>query len=190
MKNHELPTGPEGLTLELLNSVLRTQVPGATIDGFRVIDSHLWGSGEASSAGRVDIEVDYGEGSPLTLPNRLVAKIARIDPDDTPERRQSRGGLYANEVDVYTRFDPARLVEAPRVLGGTYDSTSHHFLLLLEDLRERDIRFANVTVPTDIGRMESLLDQLAKLHASYWNSAEFSTTLSWMEHHTRGRPSI
>jgi hypothetical protein len=183
----EFPTGPEGLTLELLNGVVQAQTPGAALAGFRVVDSHLWGSGEASSAGRVDIEVDYAPASPAGLPRRLVAKIARVDPDDTPSRRASRGGLYANEVDVYTRFDPARIVEAPRVLGGAYDPASHHFLLLLEDLRERGVTFANVTVPTSLERMRSLLSQLARLHARYWNSPELSGSLGWMEHHTRGR---
>lgn len=187
MTTDALPVGPEGLTLELLDTVLQAQVPGAALSTFRVLDAHLWGSGEASSAGRVDIEVEYTADSPPGLPRRLVAKIARIDPDDTPARRQSRGALYANEVDVYTRFDPARLVEAPRVLGGTYDPESHHFLLLLEDLRARGVSFANVTVPTSLERMQSLLEQLAKLHATYWNSAALSTSLAWMEHHTRGR---
>ncbi|MCB2076016.1 MAG: phosphotransferase [Novosphingobium sp.] len=183
----ELPTGPEGLELEMLSETLSSQVPGAALEAFRILDSHLWGSGDASSAGRIDIEVDYTPSSPEDLPRRIVAKIARVDPDDTPERRETRGGLYANEVNVYTRFDPARIVEAPRVLGGTYDPASHHFLLLLEDLRERDVAFANVTVPTSLDRMRSLLSQLAKLHALYWNSPELGTSLGWMEHHTRGR---
>ena len=183
----ELPTGPEGLTTDLVARLVAEQVPGARVSGMEIIDSHLWGSGEASSAGRIDIAVDYAAGSPEGLPRRLIAKIARVDPDDTPSRRESRGGLYATEVMVYTRFDPARLVEAPRVLGGTYDPVSHHFVLLLEDLRERGVRFANGTVPTSLERMRSLLAQLAKLHAQFWNSPALDGELAWMEHHTRGR---
>ena len=53
----ELPTGPEGLELEMLSETLSSQVPGAALEAFRVVDSHLWGSGDASSAGRIDIEV-------------------------------------------------------------------------------------------------------------------------------------
>ena len=158
----ELPTGPEGLELEMLSETLSSQVPGAALEAFRILDSHLWGSGDASSAGRIDIEVDYTPSSPEDLPRRIVAKIARVDPDDTPERRETRGGLYANEVNVYTRFDPARIVEAPRVLGGTYDPASHHFLLLLEDLRERDV----AQVGLSLGRDDRLFERAAGVGGS------------------------
>lgn len=184
---HEMPTGPEGLTLDLLNAVIGAQLPGAALAAYDVADAHMWGSGEASSASRIDLGVTWADDAPAGLPRRVVAKIARIDPEDTPSRRAGRGGLYANEVNVYTRFRPHELVESPLTLGGAYDGQSHHFLLLMEDLRERGVTFANVTIPTSLGRMRSLLAQLATLHARYWNSPELGTSLGWMEHHTRGR---
>ena len=187
MTQFEMPTGPEDLSVDMLDQVVKAQIPGAGVAGFRVVNEHLWGSGEASSASRVDVQLDYTAGSPADLPRDVIVKIARIDPDDNPVRRESRGGLYSNEVNIYTRFDPARIVESPRVLGGSYDPESHHFVLLLEDLRSRGVSFANVTVPTELERMYSLLEQLATLHARYWNSDELSGSLSWMEHHTRGR---
>ena len=183
----DMPTGPEGLSLDLLNAVLAQQGEGVSLSSFAVRDAHLWGSGDASSASRIDIAVDYAAPAPEGLPQNLVVKIARIDPDDNPTRRASRGGLYANEVNIYTRFRPWEVVEAPRVLGGTYDPVSHHFMLVMEDLRDRGVEFANVLMPTSLGRMRTLLTELAKLHARYWNSPALDGDLGWMETHLRGR---
>lgn len=183
----KLPIDPEELTLDLLNAVIGQQVPGAALSRFTLLESHVWGGGQASSAGRMVIDPVYTPASPAGLPRHIVVKVARIDPEDTPLRSQSRGSLYSNEVNIYTRFNPAAFLEAPVTLGGAYDPVTHRFMLLLEDLRDRDASFPNVLVPTSVERMRSLLDQLAILHARYWNSPELGGSLAWMERHTSGR---
>lgn len=182
----ELPTTSEDLSLELLNSVIGEQNPELLLSDYTVTEMHQWGSGLASSAGRIVIAPTYAQASETPRPRHIVLKVARIDPMNTPARRRSRGALYANEVNVYTRLKPEALVESPLCLGGVYDAETHSFLLMLEDLRDRDVSFANVTVPTSLDRLRSLLEQLAILHAHYWNSPQLQTSLSWMEAHTRG----
>lgn len=73
------------------------------------------------------------------------------------------------------------------MLGGAYDPETNAMLLILEDLRDHGATFASVTVPTSLARMRSILDQLAVLHARYWNSPKLGRELAWMEAHTRGR---
>jgi thiamine kinase-like enzyme len=169
--------------------MIAAQTPGVELADFAVLETHIWGSGQVSSAGRIVIEPAYAAGSPADLPRRLVLKVAKTAPDspDRPNPTAGAGGtLYQNEVNIYRRLVPASFLEAPRVFGGIHDRASNSLLLVMEDLRDRDATFANVTVPVSLRQLESLLDQLAMLHARYWNSPELKGSLGWMETHLKG----
>lgn len=182
-----LPTDPQDLTVDHLNAALAAQSPGVALSGYEVIETHLWGGGQASSAGRIVIAPTYAASAPADLPRRLILKVAKTDPSsDDPKQVRGTGALYRNEVNVYTRLRPSTFLEAPAVLGGVYDPETTTFLLLMEDLRDRGASFGAVTTPVPLETVRSLLDQLAILHARYWNSPDFSGSLGWMEAHTRG----
>ena len=190
MTSTPLPTNPEDLTIEVLNDLLAKESPGVALADFKVTESHVWGGGNASSAGRIVIEPTYLQPSATGLPRHIVLKVARAVADDpgTPNLVAGAGGaLYENEVAVYRNLRPSAFLEAPMTLGGAHDRSTNALLLLMEDLRDRGAEFASVTIPTTLERMRSLLDQLATLHARYWNSPELESSLVWMEAHTRGR---
>jgi hypothetical protein len=185
-----LPTDPGDLTLDILNQVIAAENPRVTLTAFEVAESHVWGGGNASSAGRCVLVPTYAEASGPGLPRKLVIKVARGGADDprTPNPVAGAGGaLYHNEVEVYRRLRPSDFLEAPATLGGAYDPSSNALMLVMEDLREREASFASVKVPTGLARMRSLLDQLAILHARFWQGPELERSLAWMESHTRGR---
>ncbi|MEO6716126.1 MAG: phosphotransferase [Novosphingobium sp.] len=189
MIKRKLPTAPEELTVDILNDVIADFTPDVVLTGFDVMEKHVWGSGTASSAGRVVIEPVYGETGSSQLPRRIVVKVANSlagDPTTPDPIAGAHGALYRNEVAIYRELRPNEFLEAPRALGGAYDETSNSLMLLLEDLRDRGVTFASVTTPTSLDRMRSLLDQLATLHAKYWNHPEHGGSLDWMEAHTRG----
>lgn len=182
-----LPTDPQDLTVDHLNALLAAQSPGVALTDFTVTETHLWGGGQASSAGRMVIAPIYAGPAAAKLPRRLVIKVAKTDPSsDDPKQVRGTGALYRNEVNVYTRLRPSSFLEAPAVLGGAYDPQTATFLLLMEDLRDRGATFGAVTTPVPLNTVRSLLDQLASLHARYWGSPDFDDGLSWMEAHTRG----
>ena len=187
MAETRLPTDPQDLTVDHLNAVLTAQSPGVALAGFTVTETHLWGGGQASSAGRMVIAPTYAASAPAGLPPRLVVKVAKTDPNsDDPKAVRGTGALYRNEVNAYTRIRPSTFLEAPAVLGGVYDADTATFLLVMEDLRDRGATFGAVTRPVPLETVRSLLDQLASLHARYWMSPDFADGLSWMEAHTRG----
>lgn len=180
-----LPTDPADLALDILNRHL--DAGGARMTGFAVTEAHAWGGGEASSAGRICIEAEW-DAAGAALPRRVVLKVARCDPADPhlPERVAGAGGaLYSNELAIYRHVQPARFLEAPLFLGGAFDAGSNALLLMLEDLRGRGATFPHVTVPTSQKRITSLLDQLAILHARYWNCPEFAA-MDWLQSHVAG----
>lgn len=189
MAEAALPTDPNDLTLDTLDKLLRDQIPDASLKGFKVSESHQVGLGQASSAGRICIEVEYAGSSSATLPCRLVLKVAKADPGD-PHRPDpiagAAGALYRNELNIYRHVNPSTFLEAPRFLGGAYSRESNALVLILEDLRDRGVTFPHVDVPTSLERIRSLLDQLATLHARYWESPELKASSGWMQSHTRG----
>lgn len=184
-----VPTDPNDLTLDMLNRMVGEQMAGAAFSDFRISESHQVGLGHASSAGRICIEVDHAGGDQARIPRKLVLKVAKADPGNPqqPDPIAGVGGaLYRNELNIYRYVNPASFLESAAFFGGTYDRRSNALLLILEDLRDRGVTFPHVNVPTSLARMRSLLDQLATLHARYWNSSRLTDASDWLQAHTHG----
>src|SRR3546814_13264054 len=91
-----------------------------------------------STAARAVLDVDYAEGAPAGLPQRIILKLGR-SPDFLI------GPLYQNEVRFYNRLRHELTdIEAPFSLGGAYDPETQQFALLLGDLTLQGARFPNV----------------------------------------------
>ncbi|MFC3444363.1 phosphotransferase [Sphingobium rhizovicinum] len=173
------PTSTDGITVDYINQLLATASTGATVTDLRIIDAKTYGEQMVSTAGRVAIEVDYGGATHPDLPNRLVLKLTRaVDEIMAP--------FYANEVAFYRGIRPELTIEAPRCYGGDFDAATTHFGLLLEDLGVRGATFPNTTVRTGPDDVRALLDQLARLHARFWQSPRFGADLAWVETHVEG----
>ena len=168
------------LSLELLNAVIRTRHPAVSIEAFEILERREYGEQMVSTSGRAILELQYASGAPKDLPARVVCKLAL-------GAQSVMAAFYENEVQIYARVRPDLLVEAPHSLGALYDPESAQFVLMLEDLSERGARFPNVTQAIDLPSVEALLDTLATLHASHWESPRFATDLSWLQKNTFNR---
>ncbi|MFN8019314.1 MAG: phosphotransferase [Acidimicrobiales bacterium] len=171
-----IPTDPSEVTATSVTELVRTRHPDATIGEVEVVEAHLFGGGDASTAGRIDIRV--ADVSGVELPERLVVKVARPDLPATP--------LYRNEVAVYAHLRDELSVETPGCFGARFDDETGRFGLILEDLRARDVTFANALVPIELGSVRSVLSQVASIHAAHWSSPRFEGDLGWVQRHTEG----
>ena len=88
--------------------------------------------------------------------------------------------MYATEVRFYNELRASLSVETPRCYAASFDPATGQFGLLLEDLTERGARFPNATVPVSLDEVGALLDQLASLHAQFWQSPRFAADLAWV----------
>jgi hypothetical protein len=177
-----LTSRAEELTLEQLNAVIHTRYPAVSIESFELLDSRQYGEQMVSTSGRAILKLHFAAGAPQDLPDRVVCKLA-LGADSV------MAAFYENEVQVYTRLRPDLLIEAPRSLGALYDAQSGQFVLMLEDLGQRGARFPNVTQDVALSAIETLVDTVATLHASHWESPRFSGDLSWLQSHVQGRVS-
>jgi thiamine kinase-like enzyme len=176
----KMPSSSQDITPDLINAIIHPWHPEIMIDTVDIAESKEYGDGMVSTAARAVIDVTYSSANSKNLPSRLVFKLAR-----SPDFKI--GPLYANEVRFYNLLRPEFLdVEAPLCLGGAYDPATEQFGLLLEDLTLRGARFPNTTVHVSLAEVESVLEQLARVHAQYWLSPRFNTDLSWVETHVAG----
>ena len=180
MSNGSIPLEPAGFDAALMQRLIRQKYAGAVVKSLRVVDSALSSDGDqrVSTARRIAVEVAYGAGMPEDWPTRLTVKVARPGLGDIP--------LYDNEVNVYARLGDELPVNSPRCLGAYRDAPSSSFGIVLEDLRCRKAIFPSVLTATSADDVRALLDQLAGLHAAYWESRRFVEDLSWVHPHTSG----
>jgi aminoglycoside/choline kinase family phosphotransferase len=170
------PLTVEGWTPGLLTELLRQQRPEVEVTAVNVVERNLYGEGMVSTAARITLDLDYA--APTDLPQRVMVKIAQTVLAAQP--------LYENEVAFYTKLRPELDVEAPRAFGGGFDPESGTFALVMEDLRQRGVRFPNVTMDVPLESIRDLIDTLARLHARYWQSPRFAVDLNWVQTHMAG----
>jgi hypothetical protein len=167
------------LTPRILSALIGAMHPGVVVERFDLIDTLIYGQGQVSTADRLVLNLHYAAGTPADLPRRIVLKTM-IETPHAP------AALYENEVGFYRNIRPGLDLEAPRCIGASYDAPSGHFGLLLEDLRQRSVRFPNVTHPVSVVQVRAMLDAIAVLHAGFWESPRFAADLAWVQTHRYG----
>ena len=167
------------LSPQLLSATIQRLHPGAVVERFEVVESKAYGDAMVSTAARAVLDLHYAPGTGDGLPGRVVLKLAR-------DQSKLLAPFYENEVNFYNRLRPSLDMEAPLTLGGSYDPETGQFGLLLEDLTRRGAHFPNVTEAINLAQVQALLEQLARLHASYWESTRFSADMAWVQSHVEG----
>ncbi len=180
MGDTSIPLETGGFDTQLVQRLIHTKYPEAVVDSLRVVDAALSSDDEqrVSTARRIAVEVTYGSDTPVDWPTRLIVKVARPGLGDIP--------LYDNEVNIYARLGDELPVTTPRCLGAYRDAPSSSFGLVLEDLRPVNAVFPSALTATSVQDLRALLDQLAALHAAYWDSPRFDSDLAWVHPHISG----
>lgn len=180
MSDTSIPVEPRDFDAALLQRLIQSKHPEAVVGSMRIVDAALSSDDEqpVSTARRIAVEVVYGPGASSQWPTRLIVKVARPGLGDIP--------LYDNEVNLYAYLGDELPVRTPRCLGAYRDAPSSSFGLVLEDLRTAGASFPSVLTPTSVAQLQALLDQLAALHAAYWQSPRFEADMAWLHPHTSG----
>ncbi|MCH9733047.1 MAG: ecdysteroid 22-kinase family protein [Actinomycetia bacterium] len=180
MTERSIPLQPEDFDAALVQRLICSKHPGVGVAAIRLVDAALSSDGEqrVSTARRITFDIDYSAEVIPPLPTRLTIKVARPGLGDLP--------LYDNEVNVYDKLAGELPVVMPQCLGAVRNRATSSFGLVMEDLRANGAEFPDVLTPTDADGIKRLLDQLALLHARYWESPRFETDLAWVQPHTSG----
>lgn len=178
MTEIKFPTDPNDLTPEVLTAAMSIDRPGLVVEDLEVLEAFYAASGQASTADRVILDLDYSkEGASAAaaegLPRRVVLKTMLVSP-------HAPAVMYETEVRFYREIRPLVPFETPSYYGALFDPDSGQFGIVLEDLTERGVVFSNVTMPTSMAQIRSLLRNLAALHAKYWESPKLESEFAWM----------
>lgn len=175
------PTDPAAITPEVMTALLQTMNNDVEVTAVEVRRAWTYGSGEkVSTAGRIDLNLSYGEAGSGSLPERVVLKINLAELPVAP--------LYRNEVAAYTQLRPSEVTRTPRCYGGYFDEESGSFGLALDDLSAQGAMFPSALDHVATSSLESLLISVAALHCHNWGTDVDwqSPQLSWAQSHTEG----
>lgn len=89
-------------------------------------------------------------------------------------------GIYATEARFFKEERQHSNVRAPQVFWADIDDEQFG-AVLMEDLSRPSVRFCDARTPLTVDEVASVLDTLAHLHASRWNSPWLESA-NWLEH--------
>jgi hypothetical protein len=173
MTTATFPTTIDALTPSWLTTALREQA-GLGDASITAVRAEPIGQGVGILCQLARLHLTY-DGVPANAPATLVAKIPTLE-------QQTRGlvaifQFYGREVRFYQDLASRVSLAGPRCYYAAHDPTSNDFVLLLEDLGAA--RLGDQLASCTIADAELAIDELARLHARWWNAPELDA-LEWV----------
>lgn len=167
----KLPLTTAEFTIEWLSSVLCEPVSAPPVTGFEIVDAN------AGTTGRAGLKLEYA--GDTDLPRHLFIKL----PPDDPRQRAfvTEVGMGRREARFYAQLSAEVPVRVPRSYFSGSDEAGEHYIMLLEDLSRSGCTFRNASQRYSLDYIRQVLDAMARLHGSYWNSPRFKSDLAWVE---------
>lgn len=168
-----IPLDVADVSPEWCTSVLGRHAPGVEITSVAVIDAH------SGTTGRVLLRLGYaGDRGPL--PDTVFCKLAPFDARQRELLRQF--GIGGMEARFYATLAGEVGVRVPGVWHAELGEDGS-FVMVLEDLRASGCTFRQVGGPDDpdaLARAVATVEELARLHAGFWESPRFAGDLAWV----------
>jgi hypothetical protein len=171
----ELPLEVDDLTPEWMSDAMDADVASVT-----VLDRH------SGTTGRAHLALS---GDPR-LPATVFVKLAPFD--ERQRKFVNVQGMGVVEARLYRDLAPELPVRVPRVwyaeFEGTGTGVDDRYVMVLEDLVASGCRFPAREDADIEARITDIVEQLALLHAQYWESPRFAPDddLTWLPTGTAG----
>jgi len=155
------PDSAAQLTPAWMSWALARKFPGVSVNAVEVIDIM------AATATKIRIKLDYNdEGKRLQLPQTLIVKGPfgkNVDDMEHTFTDETRGYKYVvSDIGINT----------PKCYFA--EKQDKNPILIIEDLAAPDCIFSSPQRPMSFSEAKSILELLAKLHATYWDSPELA----------------
>lgn len=165
------PNAIEDITAEWLTATLEIRYPGTVVSAVR------HGTSIHGTATKVRLMLDYNaEGHRHRLPPTMWFKGGLEDHSATEDMLL----VYAGEAAFYQNIAANLEMDIPRALVVARDDESKRSFLLLDDLLARNASFGSALEPMSPAQAAVLVEELARLHAAYWESSELQA-MPWLQ---------
>lgn len=164
----DLPEMPDGMTAAWLTPLLRQCGLISADTEVTQVEQQLLGEGTGMMSDLVRLSLDYAGGAG---PASLVAKFSARN--DTNRAVAMQFNLYERETRYFAELDQLTSSYSPATYVSALDEDQ--FLILMDDLS--DYRVGNQASGAGLTDTELMVDELAKLHASFWNQVD---DLTWV----------
>jgi aminoglycoside phosphotransferase (APT) family kinase protein len=171
----KLPSKLDEVTPEVLDLVLSAKYPGVSVEA---AEFSLASQGSTSRA-RVALTYRPSDAA-ASMPSTMWLKSSFSDFTEMLAGWQ----LLEMEARFYQMADSIE-VRAPKAFGALFDSDGQS-LLLLEDLTLTGTTFNDALTPLSFEAARSVVDELARFHASLWGSPRFAGDLAWLHSTVEG----
>jgi hypothetical protein len=158
----------EVITPERVQALLRQRAPRVVVNDVAVV-----GESEGS-ASRLNLEVAYAPETAMGIPSRLFLKRNLAEFTFPPQ-------MYLTECRFYRDVKPmVPSLETPVIHAMELDEATGAFVLLMEDLGAR-ARLGISLEPCSPDEIAAVLDNVAGLHAAFWDDDRVGTRLPWLD---------
>ncbi|MHA3790709.1 phosphotransferase [Sphingomonas sp. YL-JM2C] len=172
MSGLRLPLLPEEVTAGWLGEALSTHAPGVAVERIEVTDV-LWGTGT-----KMMVTAAYNRaGRDAGLPERLCVKAGLA------EHRELVKFCYQTEARFFAEIAPRLSIGLPRCFFAA--ANADQGVVIMEDLRPAGAQICRVQQPLSRDQAAAFLDDLAALHARWWNDPALADEgeLGWLMRH-------
>ncbi|MDD9961558.1 MAG: DUF1679 domain-containing protein [Gammaproteobacteria bacterium] len=172
MTGASLPPMPSGLTPNWLTEALRETGLLAGDVAIEALEVRQVGEGVGMMSELSRLVPTYS-GAAAGAPASFIAKY----PSQNPTNRQIAMdfNLYEREVRYFAELDPLTTAVCPATYLTELDGDN--FIILMEDLA--DYRVGDQIVGATLEETELAIDELAKLHAAFWEKVD---GIAWIPH--------
>ncbi len=156
------PKTLDELTTQWLQDTLSPYLGGAMLTGFT---PKQIGVGEGFMGQLARVSLSYA-GESSDAPASVIAKFAATR-EDTREMARDQS-LYRREISFYRDIGQDVGIRVPVCYYSNFNEETQHFAMLLEDMAPGEA--SDQVVGTSKETSRQVIEQIAKLHAKWWNS--------------------
>ncbi len=158
----KLPLTPQNITAKWLTDALVFRYPGVQVTGAAIADVIN------GTSTKIRVRLQYNrKGLDAGLPPTLIVKGGFEAHSPTMK------AMYLNEIRFYRDVQPYIDIHTPRCYYAGSDPGSHQSIVILEDLKARNVTFCNPLRPQSYEQVATRLEVMARYHAQTWNSPDF-----------------
>jgi thiamine kinase-like enzyme len=148
-----------------------SQVLGLDVVATEVLDRH------SGTTGRARVALTYGSGVDGECPPSLFVKLPPFN--EKQRRFVAQTGLGTAEARFYRDVAADVPMRVPAVLLAAIDDDDG-YVMVLEDLEASGCRFPRPDDDDVVAVVDSIVAELARLHAKYWEHPALDRDLSWL----------